>query len=154
MRLARILVPINFTREPRFRHDPAYSCPPLPTLQTAAELAEHGEETLGFAKTQLMRGQNRYLAAIDEARCAGRGSAAMTKILYQFATAKQRTDLGQAEVERRLAYLRNKVSPGPRSRSRRRRSGPAASRASTRRRLPCPRSCARSIGRRRAASMR
>jgi N-acetylated-alpha-linked acidic dipeptidase len=67
MRLARILVPINFTREPRFRHDPAYNCPPLPTLQTAAELVEHPEATLGFAKTQLIRGQNRYLAAIDEA---------------------------------------------------------------------------------------
>jgi allantoin racemase len=34
------------------------------------------------------------------------------RILYQFATAKQHTDLGQAEVERRLAYLRTKVSPG------------------------------------------
>jgi N-acetylated-alpha-linked acidic dipeptidase len=68
MRLARILVPINFAREPRFRHDPAYNCPPLPTLQTAAELSEHPEETLGFAKTQLMRGQNRYVAAIEEAR--------------------------------------------------------------------------------------
>jgi len=67
MGLARILVPINFTREPRFRHDPAYSCPPLPTLQTAAELADHAEDMLGFAKTQLMRGQNRYLAAIDAA---------------------------------------------------------------------------------------
>jgi N-acetylated-alpha-linked acidic dipeptidase len=67
MRLARILVSINFTREPRFRHDPAYSCPPLPTLQAATELAEHGADTLGFAKTQLMRGQNRYLAAIGEA---------------------------------------------------------------------------------------
>ena len=67
MRLARILVPINFTREPRFRHDPAYNCPPMPTLQAAAELAEHGNATLGFAKTQLTRGQNRYLAAIDEA---------------------------------------------------------------------------------------
>ncbi|MGH6919212.1 MAG: M28 family peptidase, partial [Geminicoccaceae bacterium] len=67
MRLARILVPINFTREPRFRHDPAYNCPPLPTLQAAAELAEHPEETLGFAKTQLLRGRNRYVAAIDEA---------------------------------------------------------------------------------------
>jgi hypothetical protein len=59
-------VPINFTREPRFRHDPAYTCPPLPTLHAAMELAEHGDEILGFAKTQLMRGQNRYLAAIDE----------------------------------------------------------------------------------------
>jgi N-acetylated-alpha-linked acidic dipeptidase len=67
MRLARVLVPINFTREPRFRHDPAYNCPPLPTLQAATELAEHDDATLGFAKTQLMRGQNRYLAAIDEA---------------------------------------------------------------------------------------
>ncbi len=67
MRLARILVPINYTREPRFRHDPAYTCPPLPTLQTATELAEHGADTLGFAKVQLMRGQNRYLAAIGEA---------------------------------------------------------------------------------------
>jgi N-acetylated-alpha-linked acidic dipeptidase len=67
LRLARILVPLNFTREPRFRHDPAYSCPPLPTLQTAAELAEHGEDTLGFAQTQLLRGQNRYVAAIGEA---------------------------------------------------------------------------------------
>jgi hypothetical protein len=67
MRLARILVPINFAREPRFRHDPAYNCPPLPTLQTAAELSEHSDETLGFAKTQLMRGQNRYMAALDEA---------------------------------------------------------------------------------------
>jgi allantoin racemase len=34
------------------------------------------------------------------------------KILYQFATAKQHTDLGQAEIERRLAYLRSKISPG------------------------------------------
>jgi N-acetylated-alpha-linked acidic dipeptidase len=67
MRLARILVPINFTREPRFRHDPAYNCPPLPTLQAATKLAEHDNGTLGFAKTQLMRGQNRYLAAIDQA---------------------------------------------------------------------------------------
>jgi N-acetylated-alpha-linked acidic dipeptidase len=67
LRLARILVPLNFTREPRFRHDPAYSCPPLPTLHTATELAEHGDATLGFAQTHLLRGQNRYVAAIGEA---------------------------------------------------------------------------------------
>ena len=36
--LSRILVPINYTREPRFRHDPAYTVPPLPTLAVAAEL--------------------------------------------------------------------------------------------------------------------
>src|SRR5262249_44967907 len=30
--LARILVPVNFTRAARFRHDPAYTAPPLPAL--------------------------------------------------------------------------------------------------------------------------
>jgi allantoin racemase len=34
------------------------------------------------------------------------------KLLSQFATAKQRTDLGQPEVERRHAFLRAHVSPG------------------------------------------
>ena len=67
MRLARILVPINYTREPRFRHDPAYTQPPLPTLAVAAELGDYGPETLGFAKTQAMRGQNRFVAAMREA---------------------------------------------------------------------------------------
>jgi N-acetylated-alpha-linked acidic dipeptidase len=27
--LGRILVPINYTREPRFRHDPAYTSRPI-----------------------------------------------------------------------------------------------------------------------------
>jgi N-acetylated-alpha-linked acidic dipeptidase len=66
--LARVLVPINFTREPRFRHDPAYTVPPLPTLATAQELAALPPELLGFAKTQLMRGQNRFVAAMREAQ--------------------------------------------------------------------------------------
>jgi N-acetylated-alpha-linked acidic dipeptidase len=62
-RLGRILIPINFTLEARFRHDPAVICPPLPTLLPAAELAGHDPATLGFAKTQAMRGQNRFVAA-------------------------------------------------------------------------------------------
>ena len=65
--LARILVPINFCREPRFRHDPAITVPPLPTIATAAEL-DHHAETLGFARTQLVRGQNRLVAALRQAR--------------------------------------------------------------------------------------
>ncbi len=65
--LARILVPLNYTREARFRHDPAYSAPPLPTLAVAAALTRHREANLGFAKTQLMRGQNRVVAALREA---------------------------------------------------------------------------------------
>ena len=67
MRLARVLVPINFTREPRFRHDPAYTVPPLPSLAVAAELARIDASRLGFAKTQLLRGQNRFVAALREA---------------------------------------------------------------------------------------
>lgn len=66
--LARILVPINFTRAPRFRHDPALTIPPLPTLSTAAELDHHGPDTLGFALTQLTRGQNRVVSALNAAR--------------------------------------------------------------------------------------
>ena len=68
MRLARILVPINFTREARFRHDPALPVPALPTLVVATELDQHTNGTLGFAQTQLKRGQNRVVAAMHEAR--------------------------------------------------------------------------------------
>ncbi len=68
MRLARILVPINFTREARFRHDPALPVPALPTLSVAAELDGYTDDTLGFAQTQLTRGQNRVVAAMREAR--------------------------------------------------------------------------------------
>ena len=69
MELARILVPINYTREPRFRHDPAYTLPPLPTLAVAAELPEFtSEHDRRCAMVELMRGQNRFVAAIDLAR--------------------------------------------------------------------------------------
>ena len=56
-----------FTREPRFRHDPAFTCPPLPTLQVAAELPRLPESLRGFGQTQLLRGQNRFIAAMHEA---------------------------------------------------------------------------------------
>ncbi len=65
--LARVLVPINFTREPRFRHDPALTIPPLPTLSVAAELSGYDKDTLGFAQTSLMRGQNRVVSAFRQA---------------------------------------------------------------------------------------
>ena len=67
-RLARILVPINFTREPRFRHDPAYTIPPLPTIAVAEELVHLPESDRGFGLTQLKRGMNRLIAALREAR--------------------------------------------------------------------------------------
>ncbi|MEM6609304.1 MAG: M28 family peptidase [Pseudomonadota bacterium] len=64
--LARILVPINFCREARFRHDPAATVPALPTIHTATELDLHSE-TLGFAQNQLLRGQNRLVSALRQA---------------------------------------------------------------------------------------
>jgi hypothetical protein len=67
MRLARILVPVNFTLEARFRHDPAYALPPLPMLAEATKLSGAEPVQAGFAKTQLLRGQNRFTAAMREA---------------------------------------------------------------------------------------
>ncbi len=66
--LSRILVPINYTREARFRHDPAYTVPPLPTLAVAADLPDFAEGHMRkMAQTELLRGQNRYRAALDQA---------------------------------------------------------------------------------------
>jgi len=67
-RLARTLVPLNYTRAPRFRHDPAITCPPLPALDVAAALAGCGPGERGFALTQALRGRNRVVAALNEAR--------------------------------------------------------------------------------------
>jgi hypothetical protein len=66
--LMRILIPINYTRAPRFRHDPATPVPALPTIATATELDQFDEIKLGFARTQLIRGQNRLVSALREAK--------------------------------------------------------------------------------------
>jgi hypothetical protein len=70
--LARILVPINYTGVPRFRHDPAIPIPPLPTIALAAELERQAPDTVGFAKVQLTRGQNRLVAALRASRAPDR----------------------------------------------------------------------------------
>jgi N-acetylated-alpha-linked acidic dipeptidase len=66
LRLARVLVPLNYTREPRFRHDPAMSVPALPILATALELAGLDPALKPFARTQLRRGQNRFTGALAD----------------------------------------------------------------------------------------
>lgn len=66
-RLARILVPINYTREARFRHDAAIPIPQLPTLAVALDIKSLPKAQQGFAKVQFMRGQNRFVAALREA---------------------------------------------------------------------------------------
>ncbi len=72
--LARILVPINYTRLPRFLHDPALNVPPLPALAVAEQLNRFDAETIGFATTQLLRGRNRVVAALREAERLVRGA--------------------------------------------------------------------------------
>jgi hypothetical protein len=66
--LARILVPLNYTRAPRFRHDPAITCPALPMLDVALDLAEQDDSMSGFALTQGMRARNRVVAELRSAR--------------------------------------------------------------------------------------
>ena len=66
--LARILVPLNYTRAPRFRHDPAITCPALPMLDVALDLAEQDDSMRGFALTQGMRARNRVVAELRAAR--------------------------------------------------------------------------------------
>ena len=76
-RLSRILVPINYTREARFRHDPAYTVLPLPTLAPAADLPDLRDDHLRrCAQVEVMRGQNRFVAAIDAAREVVEGALA------------------------------------------------------------------------------
>lgn len=66
--LARILVPLNFNRSDRFRHDPALTIPPLPALEEATKIAARPETLRGFSRTELVRGQNHVIAGIRSAR--------------------------------------------------------------------------------------
>ncbi|MFN4101662.1 MAG: peptidase M28, partial [Pararhodobacter sp.] len=65
--LARILVPLNYTRGPRFSHDPALPVPALPLLSAVQDLALLPADQNGFARTQLVRGVNRTCAALRSA---------------------------------------------------------------------------------------
>ena len=65
--LARILVPLNYTRGPRFTHDPALPVPALPLLSVASDIEGLPADQKGFARTQLVRGVNRTCAALRAA---------------------------------------------------------------------------------------
>ncbi|HXF82481.1 MAG TPA: M28 family metallopeptidase [bacterium] len=69
-RLARVLVPVNYTRAGRFRHDPAVNIPPLPDLEPALRLGglAPGSDAYRVTRIHLTRGQNRLVAALREAR--------------------------------------------------------------------------------------
>jgi hypothetical protein len=67
MALARLLIPLNYSVLPRFRHDPALPVPPLPALAVAADFASLPADRRGFALTQLLRGRNRVVADLRAA---------------------------------------------------------------------------------------
>jgi len=69
-RLARVLVPINYSRAGRFRHDPAVDIPPLPDLAQAQKLAAltQGGDAFRTTLVHLIRGRNRVIGALREAR--------------------------------------------------------------------------------------
>jgi hypothetical protein len=69
-RLARALVPVNYTRTGRFRHDPAVNIPALPDLEPALRLGglEAGSDADRITRIHLTRGQNRLLGVLREAR--------------------------------------------------------------------------------------
>ena len=66
-KLARILIPLNYARNPRFTHDPAVPIPQIPVLSLCEEFNEIPENEHGFVKNQLVRGQNRVIDALDQA---------------------------------------------------------------------------------------
>ena len=67
-RLARVLVPVNYTTAPRFTHDPAITRAPLPLIDKAMDVAQMHGEMQHVTLTQIMRGANRTAAALIEAR--------------------------------------------------------------------------------------
>ncbi|WP_047151763.1 M28 family peptidase [Aneurinibacillus tyrosinisolvens] len=69
-RLARVLVPVNFSRKGKFRHDPALNVAPLPDIAAAGNFQklEKGTHQYNVLQTHLTRGQNRIAAAFREAR--------------------------------------------------------------------------------------
>jgi hypothetical protein len=69
-RLARILVSINYSRQGRFRHDPAVDVPPLPDLAPARTLKNLPPQTDLYHVTMnhLIRGRNRVTGALRDAR--------------------------------------------------------------------------------------
>ena len=65
--LARILVPLNYTRKGRFRTEPAYPIPPLPDLAPALELPASMGHERHVLRTHVQRGVNRVASALTQA---------------------------------------------------------------------------------------
>jgi N-acetylated-alpha-linked acidic dipeptidase len=68
--LARILVPVNYSRALPFFHDPALEIPALPDLEPATTMpkARANQHDRGVLRAHLQRGRNRLIWALDQAR--------------------------------------------------------------------------------------
>lgn len=77
-RLARFLVPVNYSRAEAFRHDPALGLPQLPDLAAATAIpAANGDVAkLGIMRAHLTRGQNRLVWSLVLAREAAQSASA------------------------------------------------------------------------------
>lgn len=72
LKLARILIPINFTRNGRFRTEPSIPIPKLPDLAPALEIKHVTDHQKFVIRTHLQRGINRvawsFIEAVDVMR--------------------------------------------------------------------------------------
>ena len=67
LKLARILIPINYTRRGRFRTEPAIAIPPLPDLAPALKISAASGHEYHVLRTHVQRGINRVAWALLEA---------------------------------------------------------------------------------------
>ncbi len=70
LKLGRHLVPLGYSEEPRFRHDPATPRPPMPRLAKLNDLEaweEHEPDRAHLAKTELRRHANEMAQSLSEA---------------------------------------------------------------------------------------
>jgi hypothetical protein len=69
-RLGRLLIPVNYSRTPRFFHDPALNVPPLPDLAPALSMprVKENDAQRNILKTHLRRGENRLVWALVQAK--------------------------------------------------------------------------------------
>ncbi len=69
-RLARLLIPVNFSAMPSFYHDPALDVPKLPDLAPALAIPAVRDDVArsGILRAHLTRGRNRLVWTLEQAR--------------------------------------------------------------------------------------
>ncbi len=75
LRLGRILIPTGYAKREIFEHDPAYDIPPFAEIAPAADLPKYdGVAEQRFLLNQLVRGRNKVLLRLQQAREVARAS--------------------------------------------------------------------------------